>query len=337
MRSLKSRLANQTYDLGALFFLELSEPDSAIYWCDKTVSLSADSDLSARALYTLAEIQRASENPAQISVDSLYDKILSDYPNTKYAGEVKRIRGIQVKKSAATDSAEIAYERAEGLIEGRKGTKAISKLREIVRQYPASPWSAKSQYAIGWIYENMEDLPDSALQNYQELTKLYPASVYAKAVSPKLAAREQWEAQAKARQDTTSADSLQQRNRAAVNLQPQKNVPPDSSAHRTLLNAEEPGSRERLMEEGSHPMDSTKLEIQTKVKQDTTSADSLQQKEANAVNDNPQPRGAVQLDSSAHPHVLKAEEPASEEHMIERGMHRIDSTKVDSTKKRILE
>jgi TolA-binding protein len=335
MRTLKSRLATQTYDLGVLFFLGLSEPDSAMYWCEKTIGLSVDSELSARALYTLAEIQRTSKNEAQVSVDSLYDKILSDYPNTKYASEVKRIRGIQVKKSAVVDSAEVAYGRAEELIEEKKATEAIGELREIMRQYPSSPFSAKSQYAIGWIYENMEDLPDSALQNYRYLKEHYSTSVYAKAVIPELAEREQWEAQAKARHDSTSADSLRRRDSAAANnnLQPQKNAPPDSSAHRALLNAEEPGPRERMMEEGAHPMDSTKLGAQAKAKQDTTFADSLLHKEGNPINNNPQPRGTVQPDSSAHPHVLNAEEPTSDEHMMERGVHRMDSTRVDSTRK----
>jgi outer membrane protein assembly factor BamD (BamD/ComL family) len=339
MRTLKSRLAAQTYDLGVLFFLALSDPDSAMYWCGKTVAISADSELSARALYTLAEIQRTAKKEAQVSVDSLYDKILSDYPNTKYASEVKRIRGIEVKKSAVADSAEVAYERAEGLIEEKKATEAIVELREIMRQYPSSPFSVKSQYAIGWIYENMEDLADSAWQNYQYLKDQYPTSVYAKAVLPKLAERDQWKAQAKARQDTTSADSLQEKTRAAgsKDLQLQKNVLPDSAAHHGQLKAEEPGFREGMMEEGAHPMDSTKLEIQTKVKQDTTSADSLLHKEGNAVNNNPQPRGTVQPDSSAHPHILNREEPASDVHTLEQPAHRIDSTKVDSTKKKMLE
>jgi tetratricopeptide (TPR) repeat protein len=335
MRTLKGRLAAQTYDLGVLFFLDLSEPDSATYWCNKTVALSADSELSARALYTLAEIQRTSKNEAQVSVDSLYDKILSDFPDTKYADQVRRIQGIEVKKSAAADSAEIVYGRAEELIEEKKSAEAISELREIIRRYPLSPFSAKSQYAIGWIYENMENLPDSALQNYQYLAKQYPASVYARAISPELAARQQWEAQTKARQDSASADSLQQMNRTTLNnnVQPQKNALPDSSVHRGLLNAEGPESHERAMEEGAHPMDSTKREALAKAKQDTTFADSLLHKEANPINNNPQPRGAVQPDSSAHPPVLNAEKPASEEHMIERGLHRMDSTMVDSTRK----
>jgi TolA-binding protein len=262
MRTLKSRLAAQTYDLGVLFFLELSEPDSAMYWCDRTVDVSADSELSARALYTLAEIQRTSRENYQASVDSLYNKILSDFPNTKYADQVRRIQGIQVKKSVAADSAEIAYGRAEELIEKKKSTEAIGELREIIRRYPSSPFSAKSQYAIGWIYENMENLPDSALQNYQYLTKQYPASVYAKAVSPELAERAQLEAQAKARHDTTSADSLPHKAGHVVNtstLQPQKTVEPDSS-HQHLLNAERPVQVEHKLEEGAHPMDSTKVD-----------------------------------------------------------------------------
>jgi hypothetical protein len=147
------------------------------------------------------------------------------------------------------------------------------------------------------------------------------------------------EIQTKVKQDTTSADSLLHKEGNAVNNNPQPRgtVQPDSSAHHGQLKAEEPGFREGMMEEGARPMDSTKLEIQTKVKQDTTSADSLLHKEGNALNNNPQPRGTVQPDSSAHPHILNREEPASDVHTLEQPAHRIDSTKVDSTKKKMLE
>lgn len=215
IRALKLQLARQIYELAVLFFLGLDEPDSALYWCEKTVSLSADSELSARALYTLAEIHRTVDPQNRTDVDSLYKKINFDFPNTRYGNEVQRILGVQIKKSEV-DSAASTYRRAEELLDEKKTAEAIDVLRNLVRRYPTSPYSPKSQYAIGWIYENIEGLRDSAVRNYETLVRLYPGSNYASIVMPELAERDRWEKEDKLKRDSTSADSLQHKREAQV-------------------------------------------------------------------------------------------------------------------------
>jgi TolA-binding protein len=215
IRALKLQLAKQTYDLAVLFFLDLDEPDSALYWCERTVNLSADSELSARALYTLAEIHRTINPSNQADVDSLYNRIISDYPTSSYGKEAQRILGVGIKKTDG-DSAASAYRHAEVLLEDKRTDEAIGVLRTIVQQYPTSPYSPKSQYAIGWIYENVDDNPDSAARNYKTLANLYPTSTYANAVMPKLIARDQWESQSKLKLDSMSTDSLQHKKETGV-------------------------------------------------------------------------------------------------------------------------
>ncbi|MGA9363072.1 MAG: tetratricopeptide repeat protein [Bacteroidota bacterium] len=231
IRALKLQLAKQAYDLAVLFFLDLDEPDSALYWCEKTTSLSADSDLSSRGLYTLAEIHRTINSANRASVDSLYKKIISEYPNTEYGREAQRILGVDVKK-VAVDSAGAVYRRGEQLLGENRPGEAINTFQTIVREFPTSPYSPKSQYAIGWIYENVEDKPDSAAASYRTLANRYPTSTYANAVMPMLAARDQWKAESKLKRDSTSTDSLKQKKGTGVAPQnlPTTSVIKDSTA-----------------------------------------------------------------------------------------------------------
>ena len=231
IRALKLQLARQAYDLAVLFFLDLDELDSALYWCEKTTSLSADSDLSARGLYTLAEIHRTIDPANRASVDSLYKKIISEYPNTEYGREAQRILGVDVKK-VTVDSAAAVYRRGEQLLRENRPGEAINTFQTIVREFPTSPFSPKSQYAIGWIYENIEDKADSAEESYRTLATRYPTSTYANAVMPMLAARDQWKAESKLKRDSTSTDSLKQKKETGVAPQnlPTTSVIKDSTA-----------------------------------------------------------------------------------------------------------
>ena len=266
IRALKLQLARQAYDLAVLFFLDLKEPDSALYWCEKTTSLSADSDLSARGLYTLAEIHRAMDPANRARVDSLYKKIVSDYPNTEYGREAQRILGVDVKK-ATIDSAAAVYRRAEQLLGENRPGEAINTLQTILREFPTSPYSPKSQYAIGWIYENVEHKPDSAAESYRILANRYPTSTYANAVMPMLAARDQWKAESKLKRDSTSTDSLQQKKESSVVPQtlPLMNVVKDSTAQADSLKSVRTTPEEELNNEASRRFQRMKADTTGKV------------------------------------------------------------------------
>ena len=199
--NLKLQLAQKTHELTTLFFLDLEEPDSALFWCKKTVTLSPDSELSSRAVYTLAEIYRSRNPDDHATVDSVYRTIVSQYPGTKYAIEVQRLLGLQVTDKG-DDPATRTYHDAEKLLREKRNEEAITLLHKVVSDYPQSEYGAKSQYAIGWIYENVEGHLDSAEANYKVLAKLFPSSNYTFLVRPKLAEAALQEAQEKAKRDS---------------------------------------------------------------------------------------------------------------------------------------
>ncbi len=185
LENLRLTLARHTYDLGTLFFLDLEEPDSALFWCTQTTLVSPDSDLAARALFTMAEI-RQSHNPRdQGAVDSIYNRIISEYPRTKYAAEVRRLLGLGTD-TTAEDPAASLYRQAEQLMLSNRGPEAIELLERLLKEYPLSSYCPKAQYAIGWIYENIGHNSDSAIANYRKLLNRYPASTYSASVGTKV-------------------------------------------------------------------------------------------------------------------------------------------------------
>lgn len=267
IRGLKLTLARHTYELGVLFFLDLEEPDSALHWCERSAAIAPDSELASRALYTLAEVHRSTNPENQSVVDSLYREIIADYPNTTYADAVKRVIGLEVKKEEI-DPAAAAYRVGETYLQQNKTTDAVEVLKKLVNDYPASPYSPKSQYAIGWIYENIEGRPDSARENYARLTKLFPSSTYAAAVRPKLAEAERLAMEEKMRRDSIAAHvGKEQMEVLKDSVSVQKMITPSDSTSRLKLPIDEAEKRKNRFDE---------KEVKDTVK---TKADTLKRRE----------------------------------------------------------
>jgi tetratricopeptide (TPR) repeat protein len=260
--SIRLSLARSTYDLSTLFLLDLEEPDSALFWCEKTVIVSPDSVLAARALFTMAEVYRGT-NPGDSSiVGSLYKRIALEYPATQYGLEAKRI--LRWELGEERDSAAVVYRNAERLIEGQRGIEAIQSLQNLIRRYPRSEFAPKAQYAIGWVYEHLLSQRDSAVVNYERLAKRYPGTKYVAQIGPRLAEAEAFQAAEKAKHDSTVVPS------DTLHLQPESHGKIDSSVvpdttHKNILPEEEDllrlrkGGQDRLRKATRPKPDSTEV------------------------------------------------------------------------------
>ena len=80
---LKVEKVNAQYELGNLFFLNLNLPDSAPVYFQKVVASEVNSDLRARAMYSLQELYKAEQKPD--SLQYWRNRILDEYPQTRYA------------------------------------------------------------------------------------------------------------------------------------------------------------------------------------------------------------------------------------------------------------
>ncbi|MEE9225623.1 MAG: tetratricopeptide repeat protein [Bacteroidota bacterium] len=186
--SYASKLAEAMYGLGNLFFLEINIPDSAEYWYHRVISEHPASNVAARALYSLAEIYRSSEDKNRDAVNLLYRTLIEKYPETQYAEEARRFLGMKVERE--TDPAAAVYARGETLLLEGKIESALSVFRSVIQDYPESPSVPKSKYALGWIFENVKMNADSAHDYYRQVFEEYPNSAYAEAVKAKLIADE---------------------------------------------------------------------------------------------------------------------------------------------------
>ena len=186
--SYASKLAEAMYGLGNLFLLEINIPDSAEYWYHRVISEHPASNVAARALYSLAEIYRSSEDKNRDAVNLLYRTLIEKYPETQYAEEARKFLGMKVERE--TDPAAAVYARGETLLLEGKIESALSVFRSVIQDYPESPSVPKSKYALGWIFENVKMNADSAQDYYRQVFEEYPNSAYAEAVKAKLIADE---------------------------------------------------------------------------------------------------------------------------------------------------
>ena len=179
LRVLKSITAQE---LGDIFYMEVVVPDSACYWYERSISWDYSPNRSPRLLYILAELSTLNTGKKYPTPEEYYTRLDRDFPESIYAEEARRFLGKEssVKK---TDSAAVYYEQAEKQIETKQYANAIKAFRSIAQSYPKSPLVAKSEYAVGWIYENGLDQPDSALMQYKHVAKDYSGTKYAVAAA----------------------------------------------------------------------------------------------------------------------------------------------------------
>lgn len=181
-----ARLAYTKSELASLFYSGLGIVDSATYWYRRLLEDHPNSGLAARALFTLAQIYRTDSTVSPSRVDSLNSEIVKRFPESEFAVEARRhLKLPETKKES--DDVEGKYLRAEALTKNGEIGAALKSLKEIAERDSTSPFAAKAQYTVGWIYENLRPNADSSIANYQRLVKRFPSSQYVALVQPKLA------------------------------------------------------------------------------------------------------------------------------------------------------
>ncbi len=188
--SLRTVLSGIAYELGELFYSELEIPDSAFFWYNQSLKLQQDSLRTGRTLFILAEIIRSNPGKDYGDADEIYRRLIREAPESPYAEEARVRLGIP-KRTKDIDPAETAFAQAESLLTSGKEQAALEAWKDLVQQYPRSPFAAKSDLALGWLYEKHLSQPDSALVHYKRVVEHYSASVYAKAAQRRIAGVEE--------------------------------------------------------------------------------------------------------------------------------------------------
>jgi TolA-binding protein len=183
--SLKRSIVRTKFEFGGLFFVELTVADSALRWFNDIVVNHPTSEYTPRALYTIAEIFRTLKPQPQSVRDSLYTRIIAEFPASPYAQESRKILGLPLIETEKDPALEL-FEIGERLTEEKKIEQAIRTFREVQMKFTDSPFAAKALYTIGWHYEHTLRHNDSALAVYKRVIAQYPVSPYAAIVRPKV-------------------------------------------------------------------------------------------------------------------------------------------------------
>jgi len=184
--SIKSLIAENLFEKGNLFYSELNNVDSALFYFNKVLEEYPESQFKVNTLYALGTYYEAGGDKEK--ADSLFKIIYDTYPQHKlYTAAGKQLGLIEdateIKK--VDDPVEKLYVEAEEKYYQKNYHEAIAAFKNIYLQHPRSPYAPKSIYYIGFIYEEQAK-NDSAAFYYKILTsKDYLSTPYGKAVAAK--------------------------------------------------------------------------------------------------------------------------------------------------------
>ncbi len=230
-----AELARNYNELAGLFYIELERPDSAAYYYSRLAHNFPESRFAPQALYALAEIVRlASEDGYSVSDaellfesrtvsdepqylrNSIYRLLIERYPDSDFSIEAKRILGMEVP-TVESDPLEEIYIQAEEAMLTENYEEALILFEYVMNDTSDSHYSAQARYAVGWIYENILQKPDSAVVHYQKLVEIHPDTQFASVVREKVNAwNEKIAEEERARQEAEIAETAEKEQEETV-------------------------------------------------------------------------------------------------------------------------
>ncbi|NOX38251.1 MAG: tetratricopeptide repeat protein [Calditrichaeota bacterium] len=164
------------FGLAEFYLLKVENYDSAAHYYWKFLEQYHDSVLTPKAMYTLSYIYRQPgyEDPA--IVDSLEKAIMDLYPNSPFAQEIRKKRGLVARPQKVDTLAEWSHRlflQAEQHYFAGDIDTALALYRQIVSRDTVTEWGAKAQLSIAWIYENDLQQNDQALLAYQAVMEKF--------------------------------------------------------------------------------------------------------------------------------------------------------------------
>jgi tetratricopeptide (TPR) repeat protein len=165
--------------IGELFKFDLEEPDSAY---NEYLKLNNDSTVSketaAKAICAAAIIAREDKKDSTLA-DSLFRRILQQFPMSVYAQLAQKELKIPVSIMVRQDSASAAYKAAEELFYQSNDVKgAIRSFYDIYKNYSELDIAPKSLYAAAWYSDNVLQKKSTAKSLYEKICEKYKQSIY---------------------------------------------------------------------------------------------------------------------------------------------------------------
>ncbi len=163
------KVAKAKFELAELFVFDINKPDSAEKYLKESYDESEDHDFKSKVLYALADLYRNTNRSDKY--EATLKDIISEYPTSPVANECRKLLNIPVVDEVLQSSDDSIYISAEKQFAESNYSNALTSFKEISEIYPSSSHAPKSNYAIGWIYENILSKPDSAFYYYSKLAE----------------------------------------------------------------------------------------------------------------------------------------------------------------------
>ncbi len=185
--SLKEQQKNVTrakFELAELFIYDIDKPDSAEKYLDQAYNESDDYDFKSKVMYALADLYR--NNGREEKYEEILRNIVKEYALSPVADECRKLLNLPAVTEYIITSEDSIFSSAENKFVSKEYRDALGGFLEIASGSPASDYYAKSNYAAGWIYENIFERPDSAYIYYTNLVSNAPSSELSAVVAEKL-------------------------------------------------------------------------------------------------------------------------------------------------------
>ncbi len=198
--SLRTVLAELYMEMGWQMYDQIGNIDSARHYYQKALDNRLSDSLRPQAVYTMAAIERKAGNESEAV--ALEDRLIRDYPFSRYAHGIMQLRGIPLPKDSTSLAIE-AYEQAARVLERGDRETGVTLMRAVMQDFPDSDQALRAKLAIAMLYEEYRG--DEALAMYKEMVAEHPDSRYSKRGKEILAAIENFEKDAVRRQKEAEA------------------------------------------------------------------------------------------------------------------------------------
>jgi len=177
-------IAKAKFELAELFIYDIAKPDSAEKYLVQAYEESENYDFKSNVLFALAVLYKNNGNAAKY--EEILRTIVEKYSLSPVANECRKLLNLPLVIESNESSEDSIFSFAENKFVNREYGEALGGFMEICSNYPSSQYYVKSNYAAGWIYENVFQKPDSAVFFYTKVIEGDPSSVFFNIVVDKL-------------------------------------------------------------------------------------------------------------------------------------------------------
>ena len=173
---MEARRAVVRYELGNALFLGANRPDSAATWYRRVLQEDGDQPVARRALYALAEAQRAQEDT--LAAQQAYQRLIERHPESVLARRARERlgRASNAMVEVRAGQADTLYARAYARWQEGAWRPALEELLSVAEQYPeteAAPRALLGASIIYWRRVTVEDEapPRAPVERYLRATQ----------------------------------------------------------------------------------------------------------------------------------------------------------------------